>query len=84
LEPERAALLLGAAETELQGAQLGPAETAVHDNAKATARVALGDAAFERSMEEGGMIGREAAVRLALERDGDAPATALGSALRLS
>ena len=84
LEPERAALLLGAAETELQGAQLGPAETAVHDNAKATARVALGDTAFERSMEEGGMIGREAAVRLALERDGDAPAAALGSALRLS
>jgi len=65
-EPRRAAVLLGAAVAELQSARMGPAETAVYENATTAARAALGAAAFEESIEEGGMLGRDAAVELAL------------------
>jgi tetratricopeptide (TPR) repeat protein len=64
-EPRRAAVLLGAAEAELQSARKGPAETAVYENATTAARAALGATAFEESMEEGRMLGRDAAVDLA-------------------
>ena len=63
----RAAVLLGAAETELQGARLSPTEGAVHENAATTVREALGPAAFEQALEEGRLLTREAAVELALE-----------------
>ena len=62
----RAAVLLGAAEAELQGARMDPAETAVHENATTTVRAALGATEFEQSLEEGRMLGRDAAVALAL------------------
>ena len=65
-EPRRAAVLLGAAETELQSARMGPAETAVYENATSAARAALGEAPFEESVEEGRLLGRDAAVELAL------------------
>jgi hypothetical protein len=65
-EPRRAAVLLGAAEAELQGARLGPAERAVYDQAMTTARQALGAPAFEQSFEEGRTLVRDAAVELGL------------------
>ena len=65
-EPRRAALLLGAAEAELQSARKDQAETAVYENATTAVRAALGATAFEQSLEEGRMLGRDAAVDLAL------------------
>jgi non-specific serine/threonine protein kinase len=65
-EPRHAAVLLGAAEAELQSARLSPAERAVFEKATTTARDALGPIAFDQSMEEGRMLGREAAVAFAL------------------
>jgi hypothetical protein len=65
-DTRRAAVLLGAAEVELQGARLAPAEKAVWENATTTVRAALGPTAFEQSMEEGRVLGRHAAVELAL------------------
>jgi hypothetical protein len=66
IEPRRAAVLLGAAEAELESARTDQAETAVYENATTAARAALGTTAFEESMEEGRMLGRDAAVDLAL------------------
>ena len=86
MEPRRAGVLLGAAETELQGARLPPAETSVYENALTTVRDALGAASFEQSLEEGRLLMREAAVELALESS-ESPtpqhASGLGSATRL-
>ena len=65
-EPRRAALLLGAADAELEGARLGDAEQAVYEQAATAARDALGAAFFEQSLEEGRMLGRDAAVKLGL------------------
>ena len=65
-EPRRAAVLLGAADAELQGARLADAERAVYERAGATARNALGDATFEQSLAEGRKLGRDAAVQLGL------------------
>ena len=59
-------MLLGAAEVELQGARMDTAETAVYESATTAVRTALGATAFEQSMEEGRMLGRDAAVELAL------------------
>jgi hypothetical protein len=85
-EPRLAAVLLGAAETELQGARLPPAEAAVHEQAATTSREALGAAAFEESLEEGRLLTREATVELAL-RSSESPApehtARLGSDTRL-
>jgi tetratricopeptide (TPR) repeat protein len=72
-EPRRAAVLLGAAEAELQGARLAPAERAVYEQAMTTARQAVGVPAFEQSFEEGRMLGRDAALELGLG-SGDSPA----------
>ena len=86
-DPRRAAVLLGAAEVELQGARLAPAETAVYENATKAARVALGPIVFEQSLEEGRMLGRDAAVELALgsgDRSSDERARSLGDTVRLS
>jgi tetratricopeptide (TPR) repeat protein len=69
-EPERAALLLGAGETELQGARLYPAEKAVYEIAATAGRDALGPAPFEQLREEGRALTREAAVELGLSRFG--------------
>jgi predicted ATPase/class 3 adenylate cyclase len=71
-EPKRAALLLGAAETELESAHLPPVETAVHEKAMAKSRSALGADSFEQLAEEGRLLTREAAVELGL-RVGGAP-----------
>jgi hypothetical protein len=65
-EPQRAAVLLGAAESELGGARLAPAEAAAFEKATTAARGALGEPSFGRSTEEGRTLGREAAVELAL------------------
>ena len=67
VEPRRAALLLGASEAELQGAHMPPAEAAVREKAVTTSRDALGAATFERVLEEGRMLPRDAAVQLGLE-----------------
>jgi predicted ATPase/class 3 adenylate cyclase len=86
-DPRRAAVLLGAAEVELQGARLAPAETAVYENATKAARSALGPIAFEQSLEEGRLLGRDAAVALALgsgDRSSDERARSLGDTVRLS
>jgi non-specific serine/threonine protein kinase len=72
-EPRRAAVLLGAAEAELQGARLAPAERAVYEQAMTTARQAVGVPAFEQSFEEGRMLCRDAALELGLG-SGDSPA----------
>jgi hypothetical protein len=65
-EPARAAILLGASEAELQGVRLGPAERGVYDGAVEAARAALGPDSFERRLDEGRLLGRDAAVELAL------------------
>src|SRR5436190_5862576 len=86
-DPRRAAVLLGAAEVELQGARLAPAETAVYENATKAARAALGPIAFEQSLEEGRMLGRDAAVELALGTGARASVEStpsLGGTVRLS
>ena len=73
-EPRRAAVLLGASDAELQSARTAPAEKAVYENATIAARAALGATAFEESIEEGRVLGRDAAVELALgssDRSGD-------------
>ena len=72
-DPRRAAVLLGAADAELQGARLAQAERAVYEQAMAAARQAVGVPAFERSFEEGRMLGRDAAVDLGLGSS-DSPA----------
>ena len=77
-DPRRAALLLGAAEVELQGARLDPAEKAVCENARKAVRAALGPTAFDQSMEEGRVLGRDAAVELALGSIPSLPLTAAG------
>ena len=82
-DPRRAAVLLGAAEAELQGARMAPAETAVYENATTAVRAALGAAAFEQSMEEGRVLGRDAAVKLALDSS-DERARSLDGTVRLS
>ena len=82
-DPRRAAMLLGASEAELQGARLGPAETAVYENATTAVQAALGAAAFEQSMEEGRVLGRDAAVKLALGSS-DERARSVGGTVRLS
>ena len=79
-EPRRAALLLGAAETELQDAHLPPVETAVYDKATAMSRDALGTDSFEQLLEEGRLLSREAAVELGLAT-GDGPKSERGGAL---
>jgi predicted ATPase/class 3 adenylate cyclase len=63
-EPRQAAVLLGAADAELQGARLAPAERAVYEQARTTARDALGAPLFEQLREEGRLLGRDAAVQL--------------------
>jgi hypothetical protein len=66
---------------------MDPAETAVYENATTTARAALGATAFEESMEKGRMLGRDAAVKLALgssDRSSDERARSLGGTVRLS
>jgi predicted ATPase/class 3 adenylate cyclase len=68
-EPGRAALLLGASETELQGAHMPPAESAVREKAVTTSRDGLGAEAFEQLLEEGRLLSRDDAVRLGLEGD---------------
>src|SRR5436190_6204291 len=86
-DPRRAAVLLGAAEVELQGARLAPAEKAVCENATKAVRAALGPTAFEQSMEEGRMLGRDAAVELALGTGARASVEStpsLGGTVRLS
>lgn len=65
-EPERAALLLGAAEAQLEatGARLEPAERAVHDGAPATVREA-GDAELvERAWSAGRALSFDSALAL--------------------
>jgi predicted ATPase/class 3 adenylate cyclase len=79
-EPKQAALLLGAAETELQDAHLPPVETAVYTRATTTSRDALGAGAFEQLLEEGRLLTRDAAVELGLGV-GDAPAAKRSGAL---
>lgn len=79
-DPRRAAVLLGAAEVELQGARLAPAEKAVYENATTAVRAALGPTTFEQSMEEGRVLGRDAAVELAL---GSSDSSSIESALTL-
>jgi len=81
-DPRRAAVLLGAAEAELQGARLAPAETAVYEDATTAARAALGADAFEHSMEEGRVLGGDAAVKLALGPS-DERARSVGGTVRL-
>jgi len=81
--PRRAAMLLGAAEAELQGARLDPAEKAVYENATTAVRTALGTAAFEQSMEEGRVLDRDAAVKLALGSS-DERARSVGGSVPLS
>jgi predicted ATPase len=86
-EPRRAAVLLGAAEAELQGARMDPAETAVCEKAKSAVRAALGATALEESLEEGRTLGRDAAVELALgsgEQSSGERASSLGGTVRLS
>jgi hypothetical protein len=53
--------LLGAADVELQGARLAPAEKAVCENATTAVRAALGATGLEQSTEEGRVLGRDAA-----------------------
>jgi hypothetical protein len=65
-EPHRAAVLLGAAEAELQGSRLAPAERGVYEQAMTTARHGLGGPAFEQAFEEGRLLGRDAAIALGL------------------
>jgi hypothetical protein len=79
-EPRQTALLLGAAETELQGAHLPPVEKAVYEKARTTSREALGADTFEQLLEEGRLLTRDAAVELGLEV-GDAPGAEPGGAL---
>jgi predicted ATPase/class 3 adenylate cyclase len=67
-EPRRAAVLLGAAEGELQGARLPPVEAAVHEAALGAARDALDASAFEDALEEGRLLTREDALELSLAR----------------
>jgi hypothetical protein len=69
-EPRRAAVLLGAAEAELQGTRLAQAERAVYEQAMTTAGQAAGVPAFEQSFEEGRMLGRDAAIALGLGSGG--------------
>ena len=66
VEPRRAAVLLGAAEVQLQGARMSPAETAVFDQARAVVLSVLGAAAFEQALEEGRLLTRDEAVELGL------------------
>ena len=82
-DPRRAAVLLGAAEVELQGARKDSAETALYENATKAVRAALGSTAFEQSMEEGRVLGRDAAVELALHSS-DERARSVGGTVRLS
>jgi hypothetical protein len=83
-EPERAALLLGAAETELEGAHLPPVETAVREKASAMSRDALGAASWEQALEEGRLLTRETAVELGLRVGRTAAAEdVFGAATRL-
>ena len=79
-DPRRAALLLGAAEIELQDAHLPPAEAAVSDKATTTSRETLGSDSFEQLLEEGRLLTRAAAVELGL-RVGDAPGAERSRAL---
>lgn len=79
-DPRRAAVLLGAAETELQDAHLPPVETAVYEMATATSRDAIGTDSFEELLEEGRLLTREAAVELGLAT-GDGPRSERGGAL---
>jgi non-specific serine/threonine protein kinase len=65
-DPRRAALLVGAADAELEGAQLGQAEQAVYEQAATTVREALGATLFEQLRKEGRGLGRDAAVQLGL------------------
>ena len=86
-DPRRAAVLLGAAEVELQGARLDTAEAAVYENATTAVRAALGATALEQSLEEGRVLGRDAAVELGLGSGARASvesAPSLGGTVRLS
>ena len=85
-DPRRAAVLLGAAEVELQGARLDTAEAAVYENATTAVRAALGATALEQSLEEGRVLGRDAAVELGLGSGARASveSTSLGGTVRLS
>jgi predicted ATPase len=65
-QPARAAVLLGAAEAELQGARLAGAERAVYERVRTVVLDTLGATLFKQSLEEGRMLGREAAVQLGL------------------
>ena len=65
-QPARAAVLLGAAEAELQGARVARAERAVYERVTTMVRDALGARLFKQSLEEGRTLGREAAVQLGL------------------
>jgi len=64
VEAERAAVLLDAAETELEGARSQAAEAAAHGKAVETVRDAVGPTRFEQLLEQGRTLGREAALEL--------------------
>ena len=58
--------LLGAAETELQGARLSPVEAVLFEAATNVSREALGSGAFDQAREEGRLLTHDAAVELGL------------------
>jgi predicted ATPase/class 3 adenylate cyclase len=65
-EPERAAVLFGAGEAELQDARTSPAEAAIFENARAVVREALGRTSFEQLVHEARLLPREEAVEVGL------------------
>jgi tetratricopeptide (TPR) repeat protein len=70
--PQRGAILLGAAEAELQAMQplLTPADRQPYERALGAARAQLGDDAYVQAREKGRAMSLEQAVAYALEEDG--------------